>query len=118
MLQEAIESPFISKKIKLTSWENRNTIEDMLRLRRLMLKQKLSPAEGQIYFLLRNKYEEAYVNLLKETNPIKYQVYIEEQEKLISQREAEKIKDIERQLQFVEQELKEYEAWLAFQKRA
>jgi hypothetical protein len=118
MLQEARQSTFISNKIKTTSWENRHTIADMLRLRRLMLKQKLSPAEGQLYFLLRNKYEEVYIQLLKETNPIKYNIYIEEQEKLLYHRKVEKIKEIEKQLQFVEQELKEHEAWLAFQKRA
>lgn len=118
MIQEALQSPFILEKIKGTSWENRKNINDMLLLFRLMKKNKLSPAEGQVYFLLRNQYEEAYVNLLREINPVKYQIYLEEQENLILQKAAAHQNEIERQQQLVEQERKEYEEWMFFQKRA
>jgi hypothetical protein len=118
MLEEAMQSPYILEEIKKTSWENRDVINKILLLFRLMKKNRLSAAEGHVYFLLRNQYEEAYMNLLREHDPIKYQIYLEEQEKLMLQKEASHINEIERQRQQVEQEKKEYEAWLMFQKIA
>ena len=118
MLEEAMQSPYILEEIKKTSWENRDVINKILLLFRLMKKNRLSAAEGHVYFLLRNQYEEAYMNLLRELDPIKYQIYLEEQEKLLLQKEASHINEIERQRQQVEQEKKEYEAWLMFQKIA
>ncbi|MEY4702707.1 MAG: hypothetical protein RIR96_604 [Bacteroidota bacterium] len=55
---------------------------------RLMNKKKLSPAEGHVFFLLRNKYEDAYRQLLKAINPISYQVYEEERNVWIGKAEA------------------------------
>jgi len=118
VLEQAMQSPYILEKIKKTSWENRDVINKILLLFRLMKKNRLSAAEGHVYFLLRNQYEEAYLNLLRELDPIKYQIYLEEQEKLMLQKEASHINEIVRQLQQVEQEKKEYEAWLMFQKIA
>ena len=118
MLEEAMQSPYILEKIKKTSWENRDVIKKILLLFRLMKKNRLSAAEGHVYFLLRNQYEEAYLNLLREMDPIKYKIYVEELEKLTLQKEASHINEIERQRQQVEQEKKEYEAWLMFQKIA
>lgn len=118
MLQEALTSPFILEQIKITTWENRSAIHDLLLLYRLMNKQRLSPAEGQLYFLLRNKYESAYVQLLKENNPMRYQVYLEEQEKMQHQQKEAAIQERTRQQLMVEQEKKEYEWWMALQKRA
>ena len=118
MLETAIQSPFILEKIKTTSWQNRNSIKDLLLLFRLMSKQKLSAAEGQLYFVLRNRYQEEYMYLLKETNPIKYRVCLEEQERLIQKdQDKQKTKALCQQ-QLVEEERKEYEQWLALQKRA
>ena len=118
MLQEATQSPFILEKIKDTSWENRDIINDILLLFRLMKKNRLSAAEGQVYFLLRNKYDEAYMNLLRETDSMKYQMFLEEREKMLHQKELSNQNEIIKQQQLVEQEKKEYEEWLAFQKRA
>ena len=118
MKQEAFQSPFIFENLKDTNFKNCKSINDMLLLFRLMKKNKLSPAEGHVYFLLRNKYEDAYMNLLREMNPLKYQIYLEEQEKLLLQKEASHQNEIERQQQLVEQEKKEYQEWLMFQKRA
>jgi hypothetical protein len=118
MKQEAFQSPFIFENLKDTNLKNCTSINDILLLFRLMKKNKLSPTEGHVYFLLRNKYEEAYMNLLLEMNPLKYQIYIEEQEKLLLQKETLHQNEIERQQQLVEQEKKEYQEWLMFQKRA
>jgi len=118
MKQDTLESPFIFEKIKDISCENHKSINDLFLLFRLMKKNKLSPAEGQVYFLLRNKYEDAYMNLLQEMNPLKYQIYLEEQEKLLLEKETSHQNEIERQQQLVEQEKKEYQEWLMFQKRA
>lgn len=118
MLEEALQSPYILEKIKNTSWKNRDVINKILLLFRLMKKNRLSAAEGHVYFLLRNQYEEAYLNLLREMDPIKYQIYLEEQEKLLLQKEASHQNEIKRQQQIVEQEKKDYEIWLSIQKRA
>ena len=118
MLQEAMQSPFILEKIKTTSWGNRSYIKELFLLYRLMQKQKLSPAEGQHYFVLRNKYQQEYMYLLKETNPVKYQVFIEEQERLMQQKQDQLLSKAAKQQQLVEEERKEYLQWLALQKRA
>lgn len=118
MLQEAMQSPFILEKIKRTSWENRGYIKNLFLLYRLMQKQKLSPAEGQHYFVLRNKYQDEYLSLLKENNPLKYQIYLEEQQKLLSQQQEDNQKELNRQQILIQEERKEYEQWISLQKRA
>ena len=118
MLQEVMQSSFILEKTKITSWENRGYIQSLLLLFRLMKKQRLSPAEGQLYFLLRNKHQDEYMSLLKEIDPIKYQVYLEEQQKLVMlQQDQNKIKQ-ENQLRIIEEEKAEYEQWMALRKIA
>lgn len=118
MLQEAIQSFFILKKIKTTNWENRGYIKDLLLLYRLMQKQKLSPAEGQHYFVLRNKFHEEYACLLKENNPVRYQVYIEEQQRLSEDKQDQfKIATTQKEKQ-IQLEKEEYQQWLELQKRA
>ncbi len=118
MINEAIKSPFILEKINRTSWEKRSYIKTLLLLFRLMQKQRLSPAEGQLYFLLRNQYQEDYLNLLKESHPLKYQIYLEEQEKLFNHQQFQKNKEQESHRLLVDEERKEYEQWMALQKRA
>jgi len=49
---------------------------------------------------------------------MKYQIFLEEREKMLHQKELSNQSEIEKQQQIVEQEKKEYEEWLAFQKRA
>jgi hypothetical protein len=118
MLQEAMQSIFILQKIKCTNWESRGYIKDLLLLLRLMQKQKLSSVEGQHYFVLRNKYQDEYACLLKETNPIKYHVYIEEQQKLSEEKQDQiKMASAQKEKQ-IQQEIEEYQKWLALQKRA
>jgi hypothetical protein len=51
-------------------------------------------------------------------DPIKYQIYLEEQENLLIQKETSHQNEIKRQQQIVEQEKKDYEMWLSIQKRA
>jgi hypothetical protein len=118
MLPEALQSPFILNQIKVTDWSNRQFIKELLLLHQLMHKQKLSPAEGQHYFVLRNRYKESYLHLLKETDPVRYQVFLEEQEQLRQQSELATLTEALLQQQLVEAERKEYQAWLAFQNRA
>lgn len=118
MINEAQLSPYLMAKIRTTAWEKRRQVNDLLLLFRLMNKQRLSPAEGQLYFLLRNNYEQDYLQLLKENDPLRYQVYLEEQEKMKQQQQVYKLKEKEQQQLFVEQERKEYQLWLSLQKRA
>lgn len=116
MLQEAIQSPHILSRLQVTKWENRNQIESLIRLLRLMKKQRLSPAEGQLYFLLRHKFPNDYLQLLKETDPIKYRACMEEQEKSNQQKQSELISMSLRQQQWIEEEKREYAFWLSLQK--
>ena len=118
MIQQAMVSPFILSKIKITNWENRIYIQNLLLLYRLMHKQRLSAAEGQHFFLLRNKYKDEYLNLLKETDAVKYQVYLEEQERLSKFEADQKTLEQARQKLYLEEEKKEYEQWMALQKTA
>jgi hypothetical protein len=118
MFQIAIQSSFILGEIKKTSRENRKRIRDLFLLCQLMQKQKLSSVEGQHYFVLRNKYQDEYACLLKETNPIKYHVYIEEQQKLLEEKQDQiKMASAHKEKQ-IQQEIEEYQKWLALQKRA
>jgi hypothetical protein len=116
MIQEAMQSSFILSKIKKTSWKNRGYINHLLLLFRFMQKQKLSPLEGQHYFLLRNRYQEEYVELLRETNPLKYQVYLEEQEKLVKQQTDELKMEVVRQQYLIEEDKNKYEQWVKLKK--
>ena len=118
MIKEAMQSPFILEKIKKTSWVNREYINQLFLLYRLMNKKRLSAAEGQLYFILRKKYKDEYVELLKEMSPVKYRNYLEEQERLLNlSKEAELIQEQRKQM-FIEQEKSEYEYWMKIQKRA
>ena len=118
MIKEAMQSPFILEKIKKTSWVNREYINQLFLLYRLMNKKRLSAAEGQLYFILRNKYKDEYVELLKEMSPVKYRNYLEEQERLINLSKEEELIQEQRKQIFIEQEKSDYEYWMKIQKRA
>ena len=78
-MTQAIQTPtFILNEEKKKGQRSKHYIKELQMLFRLMNKEKLSPAEGQVYFLLRNKREHAYVQLLKEMNPLRYEIYLEE----------------------------------------
>ena len=118
MNKEIFHSHFILNKVKTTAWENRFYINHLTLLLRLMKKSRLSPAEGQHYFLLRNKYETEYLELLKEIDPEKYRVALEERELLL----LEAQKDVETEAQKIARqiniELAEYNQWMAIQQTA
>ena len=83
MIQEIQTPVFIIKEEKLTGSNNKRYIKEINMLYRLMTKERLSPAEGQVYFLLRNKIEHAYLQLLKEIFPLRYEIYLEEKSALL-----------------------------------
>ena len=56
--------------------------------------------------------------LLKESNPIKYQIYIEEQQKLLMLQEEEIKTKQELQAILIEEEKAAYEQWMALKKIA
>jgi len=116
MIKEALQSVFIVNKIKATSWEDRKYINHLMLLLRLMKKSKLSAAEGQLYFLLRNKYEEEYLQLLKETAPERYRFFIEDRELQHKHKEAEMESQEQRIAKQISRELAEYKQWIAIQK--
>ena len=83
MIQEIQTPVFILKEEKLRGSNNKRYIKEINMLYRLMTKERLSPAEGQVYFLLRNKIEHAYLQLLKEIFPLRYEIYLEEKSALL-----------------------------------
>jgi hypothetical protein len=83
MIQEIQTPVFILKEEKLKGSNNMRYIKEINMLYRLMTKERLSPAEGQVYFLLRNKIEHAYLQLLKEIFPLRYEIYLEEKSALL-----------------------------------
>jgi hypothetical protein len=83
MIQEIQTPVFILKEEKLRGINNKRYIKEINMLYRLMTKERLSPAEGQVYFLLRNKIEHAYLQLLKEIFPLRYEIYLEEKSALL-----------------------------------
>lgn len=116
MIKEEIQSLFIINKIKNTAWQNRIYINHILLMLRMMNKSKLSPAEGQLFFLLRNKYENEYLQLLKENDPEKYRAFIEDREVQLKYKEAEAESKEQKIAKQIKQELEEYNEWIAIQK--
>lgn len=88
MIQEIQTPVFILKEEKLKGNNNKRYIKEINMLYRLMTKERLSPAEGQVYFLLRNKRENAYFQLLKEIFPLRYEIYLEEKLALLENKKS------------------------------
>lgn len=80
-----------------------------------MKKSRLSPAEGQHFFLLRNKYESEYLELLKEIDPYKYRLALEERELLLLEAQKEKETKAQKIARQINIELAEYNQWMAIQ---
>ena len=117
MLQQNITSAFVLEKIKATSWTKRNYIQELLQLYRMMLRKRMSAAEGQVYFLLRNKYVDEYGQLLKEINPVRYNAYLEEKEQLQYQVVTSQHQRAEWQQQQIQQEKAFYHQWMSLNGR-
>jgi DNA replication initiation complex subunit (GINS family) len=116
MLKDELQSLFIINKIKTTGWQNRIYINHILLMLRMMKKSKLSPAEGQLFFLLRNKYENEYLQLLKENDQEKYRAFMEDREVQLNYKEAEAESKQQKIAKRIKQELEEYKEWITIQK--
>jgi len=88
MLQKIMQSGFNVENINFKTLQHQGYIQNILLLVGLMQIKKLSPAEGQLFFVLRHTYQEEYLGLLKVHNPISYQVYLEEQQVLFNLQQA------------------------------
>jgi hypothetical protein len=115
MNKELLQSLFILNKVKTTAWENRTYINKLVLMLRLMKKNRLSPAEGQLFFLLRNKYESEYLELLKEIDPDKYKIVLEERELLMLKTQKEVETEAQKIARQINIELAEYNQWMAIQ---
>ena len=118
MIQEALQSYFILSKIKTTKWENRSYISQLLLMLKLMKKTRLSAAEGQLYFFLRNKYDQEFLHLLKENDPLQYRVFLEEQERMDFQQDIETMNKQNKIKTLINNEIDEYHQWLSIQQSA
>jgi hypothetical protein len=110
-----LSSPFLRQQLKATDWKNRAELHQQVLLYRLMKKKRLSAIEGQLYFHLRNRYQESYVQLLKEMNPVAYKAYLEQQEALLCRQSMEQQSLADRQREWIAQEKREYAMWLSLQ---
>ncbi|MEN9964556.1 MAG: hypothetical protein RL582_1651 [Bacteroidota bacterium] len=89
-MTQVIQTPiFILNEEKKKGHISKHYIKELQMLFRLMTKGKLSPAEGQVYFLLRNKRESAYLQLLKEIFPLRYEIYLEEKTALLEHKKSQ-----------------------------
>ena len=68
MQKQSSISPFIIKKIKSTSWENRSYINDLLKIRNWIKNGCDEINEGFYYKQLINRYPLEYIELFKELN--------------------------------------------------
>jgi hypothetical protein len=118
MIQEALQSYFILSKIKTTKWENRSYISQLLLMLKLMKKTRLSAAEGQLYFFLRTKYDQEFLLLLKENDPLQYRVFLEEQERMHHQEDIETTNKQNNIKTLIKNEIDEYHQWLSIQQSA
>ena len=84
MLQKIMQFGSNAEVINSKTLQHQGYIQNILLLAGLMQNKKLSPAEGQLFFVLRHTYQEEYLGLLKVHNPISYQVYLEEQQVLFN----------------------------------
>ncbi len=71
MNYEAVESPFIRERIRQTSWQERGTIDELCKLRELLLLpgRSLRYAGAMYLHRLKQKYPTEYLELLAEIDP-------------------------------------------------
>jgi hypothetical protein len=113
MEENNINSPYLLQKIKETSWKNRDYINDLIRLERMIQKGPQGFAGGQIYFLLREKYPVEFLELLKEASPKRYKAALADQQKSEIEKASYKEKMIAAEKQEAEKEKKAYANWIA-----
>lgn len=90
MTQEIQTPAFILNEEKLKGSKNKKRyIKEINMLFRLMTKTNLSFVEGHLYFLLREKRERAYLQLLKEIFPLRYEIYLEEKSALLERNKSQ-----------------------------
>lgn len=118
MLQQNVQLSTILQKTKSNKWENRAYIKGLVLLVDLMLKQKLNDREGQLYFDLRNQYQEEYLSMIKAYNPIMHQVLLEEQHNLLLIHQDQNKIMQQQQQRIVEEEKAQYQHWLTLQKHS
>ena len=113
MEENNINSPYLLQKIKETSWKNRDYINDLIRLERMIQKGPQGFAGGQIYFLLREKYPVEFLELLKEASPQRYEAALADQQKSVIDKASYEEKMAAAEKQEAEKEKKVYANWIA-----
>ena len=113
MEENNTNSPDLLQKIKETIWKNRDYINDLIRLERMIKKGPQGFAGGQIYFLLREKYPVEFLELLKEASPQRYEAELADQQKSEIEKASyeEKMAAVEKQE--AEREKQAYANWIA-----
>jgi len=66
MKYSKIKSPFIKKKLKTTTWDNRSYIDDLIQLYKYMTKGVSSWIAASLFSSLKFKYENEYLKLMEE----------------------------------------------------
>ena len=113
MEENNIHSPYLLQKIKETSWKNRNYINDLISLERMIQRGPQGFAGGQIYFLLREKYPVELLELLKEVSPQRYEAELAQQQKAVIDKASYEEKMATAEKQEAEREKEAYANWIA-----
>ena len=113
MEENNTNSPYLLQKIAATSWKNRDYINDLLRLERMIRNGPQGYAGGQIYFLLREKYPVELLELLKEVSPQRYEAELAQQQKAVIDKASYEEKMATAEKQETEREKEAYANWIA-----
>jgi len=113
MEENNINSPYLLQKIAETSWKNRDYINDLIRLERMIQKGPQGFAGGQIYFLLREKYPVEFLELLKEASPQRYEAALADQQKSKIKKASYEEKIATAEKQQAEREKEAYANWIS-----
>ena len=113
MEENNTKSPYLLQKIAATSWKNRDYINDLLRLERMIQHGPQGFAGGQIYFLLCQKYPVELLELLKEVSPQRYEAELAQHQKAVIDKASYEEKMAAAEKQEAEREKEAYANWIA-----
>ena len=101
----SIKSKYLRKKIKLTKWENRDYINDLIRLEQWALHWPKGFSANLHFHNLKSEYEEEYIAILRELNPERLKVFLAELK--LNEKKYKKVKG-----QFKKELAQEKKDWL------
>lgn len=106
-------SPFILQKIKTTAWHKRAYINDLLKLRQWIIKGTEDDSCSALFVQMKLKYTQEYLSLLQEISPENYQLELAQRAQYLQEQWDQLRANKERQRKEAQQEMEEYQEWMA-----